>query len=533
MRKTSNSSEVPIYVVGSSKFGRYPKINSEVTYNMYESDGWLLNFPGYKRVLELAEVGQGRGLFRSFRGDFMIAVVNSVVYRIGSNFATTIIGQLETTIGEVYIDENLNSQICIVDGIHVWIYNYSLGANLTKQCGGALGSGALIPSYVTFHDTFFLIGNKNRTATGGRWYAYEYASPTTIQVNADLAFQTKPDYPLAVKRIPGQANNVLVLGSSCCEVHTAVGGLDLYRRNSSVSIDYGCLSVNTIAASDQFVAWLGVNESNSPAIMVLDGQSARRVSTDGIDYLLESLQFPAESTALLFRKDGHLFYQLTFYNPVDNVSLIYDFNNQKFYHVTDGNTNYHPASQVVYFNKTTYFVSLNNGSIYEWDSEYLMIDENIDDDTGFVDDRKIHEIPRIRVCNTVRTPNTAPFRANSFTFAIDMGNDELPPDHDCIIIMIAEDGTPIISENGIQVVPEGAGIEDCEGTPYQGRIDVAVSGNGGETWSNYVSRDLNPQGYRRNILRWESMGMFNELTIKIRFWTLGRVVCYNGVLEVH
>src|SRR5690606_31607021 len=111
--------------------------------------------------------------------------------------------------------------------------------------------------------------------------------------------------------------------------------LQIYQRNSSINIDYGVASVSTIAANDDMIAWLGVNEKSSPAIMVMTGGRATRISTDGIDYLLSRVQNPDISTGMFYRQDGHVFYILTFYHPDDNFSIMYDFTTEKFFDLTD------------------------------------------------------------------------------------------------------------------------------------------------------------------------------------------------------
>ena len=75
------SQQVPVAVVGSSKFGLYPKINDERTYNMFISDEWLINYAGYQKVSNVVDDAEGRGLFHSIRGNFAIAVIGSAVYR--------------------------------------------------------------------------------------------------------------------------------------------------------------------------------------------------------------------------------------------------------------------------------------------------------------------------------------------------------------------------------------------------------------------------------------------------------------------
>ena len=109
---------------------------------------WFVNFPGYKKLLNLASSsnpgmsGVGRGFFNSIRGSIAISVVGSQVYALSKSLGVTFIGNITTTSGEVFIAENLNSQICIVDGVNAYIYNYSISPpNLVKQTDG--GSGPL------------------------------------------------------------------------------------------------------------------------------------------------------------------------------------------------------------------------------------------------------------------------------------------------------------------------------------------------------------------------------------------------------
>ena len=560
-RNTPDAQQIPINVVGSSKFGRYPKISLEKTYNMFESDGWLVDFPAYAKILEMLSSGrEGRALYRSFRGNFLIGVVDSNVYRVNRGLTSPIlIGALNSSTGEVYIDENLIEQLCLVDGLHAYIYHYSEPPNLTIQMNGPLGTGDLIPNYVTYHNSFFLFGNANKTTQGAAWYVYKEneANLHQILLHDVLALQTKPDRALAVKRIPGQSANVLVLGGSVCEIHTQTGGISstgvpiTYQRNSSFSSDYGCLAVSTIAESDTHICWLGINEGNAPSIMMFTGNTVERISTDGIDYLLDSLFHPELSTAMMYRVDGHLFYHLTFYyiaedrpDLSDNLSLIYDIDNKKFFHISDQNLDFHPARQIVYFDNELYFISIRNGAIYRFSTDLTFINEdipdNIDSPNGIfeTDPNLKYEMQRIRIPASIKFPTSTPFTANQFVFTLEQGCDNIEGIQECLILMITENDIRMFSEfggpgnYGIQLVPERHGQEDCESTPYQPRIDLALSRDGAVTFGNYVARYLNPLGYRKNILRWNKMGSANDLTLKIRFWSLGRFVSNDGLLDV-
>lgn len=531
-RTTPGATMAPLNVVGSSTFGRYSKISSEKTYNMYISDGWLVNFSGYKKVLAPTAGGYGRGIFNSIRGGFTIVVINATVYKVSPALNETAIGTLETTSGPVFMAENLNNQICIVDGLNAYIHSYATSAiNLTKQ---SLGIPGLLPLYVSYHNTRFLIGNGNPTNSGAKWYAYNYVNNTTIGNPQEFALQTKPDYAVAVVPLPGQGNNVLVLGRTVGEIHTQVSDFLGYQRNPTINIDYGCASVSTISSNDLYVAWLGINENNAPAILVYSGQGVQRISSDGIDYLLQELQYPEQSTAMFFRQDGHLFYQITFYNEADNLTLVYDFNTQKFFNLTDWDLNYHPAYGMVYFNKRSYFISLKNGALYEFGTEFTTYDDNIDT----LDADLIHAIPRVRMCNAIRAEDSRRFIANSCVITIEQGNDPRYSalNNDQIEEIISEEGLFLVSEDGEEfIVAEnsGGGGSAITSIIYKPRVDLSLSYDGGISWGNWVSRELNPLAKRQNMLTWEKMGATNDIRLKFRFVGTDRVVVNNGYVEIY
>jgi hypothetical protein len=523
----NKAQQVPVNVVGSSTFGRYPKISLEKTYNMFISDEWMVNYAGFQKASEVLPAGEGRALYHSVRGQFLISVESSTVYKLQANLAPQFVGNLDTTTGEVFIDENLSNQICIVDGQAAYIYNY-LNNTLTKQTLTFLGN-PIIPNYVCYHNTFFLIGSSPISDNSQNWYAFERALDTTISLNTQFSLQTKPDSAIAVKRLPGRGNNVIVIGTTVCEVWTQVGGIENYRRVQSFNMDSGCVAVATIAANEEFVCFLAQNENNAPSILVTDGASTQRISTDGIDYLLQTITRPQKSTAFFFRQDGHLFYQITFFNANDNLSLIYDFNTKKFFHVSDQNLNYHPARQVVYFNEKTYFVSLNDASIYQMGTEFVTYNYNIDPYvTGEV-------IPRIRICKSIRLEDSSRFRVGQFTFWIEQGINDfylINPDNNIVcngLLVTETGGNFIVSQQGDPLLSQTG---SCLQVFERPRVDMSFSKNGNQSFSNIVGRNLNPEGVYQNQIRWWRMGQANEFTVQLRFWGLQRFVVKDGVAEV-
>lgn len=554
-RVTPESNQLPVKVVGSSAFGRYPKINAEKTYNMFITTGgegdseerWLVNFAGYQRALTLLPAGQCRALYNVIRGNFLIAVVNDTVFQILPSFQVVNVGNLSTTSGEVFIADNLSQQVCFVDGTNAYISFYTdttISPPVIQTDGALSGSPpALIPNYVEYHNTYFLFGNGSKTATGSQWYAYSRNADTgasAITQSAQLALQTKADFAIAVKRLPGLGNNVIVFGETVAEIWTQVPGTQVYERNPTKNIDYGCISVATIGEGDNYIAWLAVNADDAPVILTYDGNNQNRISTDGIDYQLSQVKHPEQSTAILYRTDGHLFYQLTFFNTEDNLTFLYDFTTNLFFNLSDQALNYHPARQIVYFNLKQYFCSLNNGSLYELSSNITNINENLVTTTN-PDPNLIYAMQRIRVTPSIREQNSTRFIANSLVLTLEQGTDPNfigIPTADIIITesTFSPSNDPIVTELGSVLVTEDSVSADDTTLMtvgyYAPRIDLALSKDGGMTWSNYVSRTLHPLGYRKNILHWEGMGVANDLCFKFRFWGTYRFVVNQAMADI-
>jgi hypothetical protein len=526
---TPNAQQIPVKIVGSSKFGRHPIISDERTWNMYISDDWFINFAGYEEAKAVIGASdEGRGLFHSTRGNFLIAVFGGNVYRINSNLTYKFLASLKRTTGEVFMDENLSSQVCLVDGTSTaYIYNYASEVDAMSTVDFGMPTQDFIPNYVTYQNTHFIFGNGKTDSSGSQWYVYKTGytsgSPATaynLTYVQTLTLQTKPDFAKAAIRIPSHGNNLLVLGSIVGEIWTDVGGLQVYQRNSSINIDYGVASVSTIAASDDMVAWLGINEKSSAAIMVMAGGKAERISTDGIDFLLSTVNRPDLSTAMFYRQDGHVFYILTFFGEDDDFSIAYDFTTNKFFDLTDWDFTHHPARQMAFFNNHIYFVSLKQGSLMRMSTAITDMSTNSTNQ---------YEIPRIRKCDTFRLPGSERFIVNQFAFTIENGVDPgVTFTETCSGYVLNElTGDFIYTEEGDPIFTEDGGC-----STYRPRIDVSLSKNGGHTYGNPNSYYMHATGKYNNQPRFHRLGQANQFTIHMRFWGLGSFVVQNGVLEV-
>lgn len=527
---TPNAQQIPVKIVGSSIFGRHHIISDERTWNMFISDEWLLNFAGYEPAVNiLPDDIEGRGLYHSSRGNFLLTVIGANIYRIDANLGWTFLFSIASTTGEVFMDENLSSQIAIVDGsANLYIYNYDPAINQV-QIGVLTGTPTdFIPNYVTYQNTYFIFGNGKNDSSGSQWFVYKSgylpASPATawdIEYVQTLTLQTKPDFAKACLRIPSHGNNLLVLGSTVAEIWTNIAGLQIYQRQSSINIDYGAASVSTIAAIDDMIVWLGINEKSSPAIMVMNGGKAERLSTDGIDDLLSRVRHPEISTAIFYREDGHTFYILTFFHEDDDFSIMYDFTTNKFFDLTDWDFTYHPARQIAYFKNQIFFISLKQGSLMRMSTSITFMSTS---------SQNSYEIPRVRKCNTFRLPGSDRFIVNQFSFTIENGVEQgVDFQFECDGHILGEVSSAIMySEDDFPLLVEGG---SCQ--VYRPRIDVTVSKDGGETYGNSNSYYMHATGRYKNQPRFHKLGEANQFTPQMRFWGFGAVAIADGFLEIY
>jgi hypothetical protein len=538
-----NFKPFPLNIVGSSIFGRYPKISIEKTYNLFISDNWMVPYSGYQTAIP--NIGNsGRAIYTSTKLGRMVGVIDENVYLINIFFDQNndmtfdsqkiFIGKLQTSTGVVYIAENNKPQILLSDNQSLYLYDPTLSPSFQT-----VSTPDFIPGYVTFHDTYFIAAAQGTNT----WRLSASNDGTTWPATASSVglLETKPDNVVAVVRVPSGGNLVYVFGQTVIEPWFD-NGLQLfpYQRNSGYTIDYGCINPATIAATDEIVVWLAQNEKSGPVIMYTRGGRPEKITTDGIDYLLSQLSHPEDSQGFIYRQDGHLFYHINFYT--DNISLFHDFNSERFYNASDENLNYFIASEVAFFNNQYYFVSKNNGNLYAFDTIFTTYDGA--------------EIPRIRTCRNVRLPSQEYFVGNDVGFTIEQGETNyqmqnlgvinyITEDGEYLItegseiFFITEDGNFLITEDGQNLISEQSDATDFSflileqdnivaTTP---RVDLSISIDGGASFSSDFPYILNPIGQRRSRLMWWQLGIANDLVCQFKFWGMGRFVATDGLVN--
>lgn len=478
--------DVPINIAGSTKFGRYPKMSSEQSFNIIVSDGWVVPFAGFKNVAAISPNGIGRGIYSSTKLNKMFAVIDDGIYVFDSSLAYQRIFTMPTSQGNVFISENNNvtngGEVVFSDSQNLYIYKALTNTVVQRDGGNTGGTLGFVPGYLTYQNGRFvcpdLLGNQWRLSDINQ--GAEYANwPTDAQHVG--AIQTKPDKSVACIRMPGQGNMLLVFGSTVAEKWYDVGAAQFpYQRSQSDNFDYGCLNPATIAESENIVCWLAINEKSGPTIMMTNGGQIKHISTDGIDFKLATLVNPFNSYGFMFKQDGHLFYVITFVD--DELTYAYDFNADAFYTLTDENLSYFPAKRVAFFNDQYYFVSINDGNLYQLGSQFTNYDYGNGD---------VRDAPRIRILPEIAQPDQSYFITGYTGFTI---------------------------EQGI--------------TNRTQRVDLSLSKDGGINFGSSQGITLNALGKRQNRLMYWNLGISNTLVQQYRFYGFDRFVATNGITGI-
>jgi len=400
------------------------------------------------------------------------------------------------------------------------LFSITTGISLSATFGFTVN-----PGYISFQNGRFIL-----TCNGTTTWLLSNANSVVFQNLASSigSLQTKPDRIQAAVPFPGRGNLLFIFGENVVEPWVDVGAaLFPYQKQASYNIDYGCLNPSSIAELGNIVIWLGANEQSGPVIMISDGNSIKEISTDGIDFKFSELTQPTDCIGFLIKLDGHLIYQFTF--KTDNLTYLYDLNTGEFFTATDENLNYHVARKVIFFNNQYYFVSFNDGNLYQIGTQFTDYQYS---------PTKIETIPRIRICPPTRFPSQLYGIIKSLSFTIENGQPNNIQNFYFFsgdpIILGTENINFISTENFIPI-----GLEQKFQLSYpivqvaSQAVDLSISRDGGENFGNQYRLNMNPPGVRKSRFIYQRLGQFNDCSVMLQFWGFSRFVVFDGVMEIY
>jgi len=147
--------------------------------------------PGLTNVVTLQSPEQVRGMRTVSGGEYLVAVCGPYVYVMGAEFTPTIIGQLNTTTGQVGITDN-GLNVYIVDGSNRYTWRISNPASAVFEgtiSGTTLTITRFISGTIAANQALFGIGISNATVivsgSGSTWTLNQaHTLPTAIRMNS-------------------------------------------------------------------------------------------------------------------------------------------------------------------------------------------------------------------------------------------------------------------------------------------------------------------------------------------------------------
>lgn len=347
----STTTTIPL---GNKPFSSpYFSIGQEICQNMYvelaqseysKASYYYIKIPGLRRLnpspaVVITNYGACRGMLTSSAGAGRrtFAVNGSGVYEILADGTRTLLGQINTVSGPVSMADN-GQLLMLVDGQAGWILRYSDG-NLTRITddnfpGNDTSLGQLAPTSVTYMDTYFIVNvpNSNQYYWSNGYYTYEDqdATPHEYDPAVTQGYWTplqsgqkigKPDDIAAVIN----CNNYLWLpGYNSTEIHYNSGDYNgqQFKRYQGAILNIGCSAPYSVAVYQNNIFFLGTDKDGTLGVFSNDGMNPIRISTRGIEQVIQSMSVYTDCQAYTYAQNGHSFYVMQF--PTASRTFVFD-----------------------------------------------------------------------------------------------------------------------------------------------------------------------------------------------------------------
>jgi hypothetical protein len=346
--------------------GSYPaesiNINTQRTMNLVPTLGgpegktpvMLLGAPG----LDLwASVGDSPIRGAHVVGHRLFVVSGPTVFQILNDASSTVVGTLETSVGTVKMEHNANSELAIVDGRFVYVYDYSTSvfAKPDPQPVGQPTSIAFLDQYliVSMQDSFFFaLSDLNDAMT---W--------NPVQLGAAEA---SPDFLQAVWTMHRQ---LYLFGELTTEIWYDAGTNPFPFQSTSGVIDWGLQAVDSVAQVADTIAWLGRHKQGSPGgrVVVASGLDTTAISTPALEARWRSYPTTADAFGFSYQMDGHDFYGITFL--AGGETFVYDFMTQLWHERSSYDLGAWRTRDVVRFINRMIATDRVTGNLYEISSD--------------------------------------------------------------------------------------------------------------------------------------------------------------------
>lgn len=440
-------------LLGADYAERSSKVNAQRTVNLWpritkpgsKSPLVLYPTPGHTKFCTSGDSpNRGNGEIFDVYGFF---VAGSSLIQIDVNGTPLNKGTFDTSAGRVNLKAG-RAYLLIVDGAKAWTWDGTTFAQVTDvDLPAAPTHSAYLHNYFIVNhggtDEFFISALEDPTS----WNSLDFDAASAV-----------PDNVLALC-----ANNkdLYVFGALSAQIYYYSGDPDFpFTLYTGGVLDLGIIAPHSLAEGSSGIFLLATTREGGIAVVQVNGFQSKIISDD-IAWDLENMTTVDDAEALLYRKGGQAFYQISF--PTENKTFEYIVESQMWVERKTFGINRYNVNGHVYLGAKNIVGTYDSGIYYK-------LDETTYDDDGAL-------IERIRV--------TQP---------------------------ISMDGNPIKYSSVVLEIESGVGTASGAGaTPVMAMV---YSDDGGKTWSNEETASMGLIGEYGIILEWFKLGISRNRIFK-------------------
>jgi hypothetical protein len=304
--------------VGDAYKTRSPILDAQTCINLYpvldnrggKTPTALFRTSGLSLFSDDSTYNSVRGL-REING-ILYAAIDNILFAVDTNGNKVSLGALQTSSGRVAIIDN-GLQIMVAQGRVADIYTFSTEEILPLTSPSFFG--VVYPGY---QDGYGIFAQPNTTT----WWITDLFDFSTIGALDFAAANQESDWLVASL---STRQEVWLFGARHSEIWYDTGNATFpFERRQTLFIEYGCAAPYSVTKLDNgTVFFLAQNKQSKALVVKLDGYTPMMVSTEAVNYAIQSYPTINDAFAFSYEEQGHIFYVLTF--PTADRTWVYDY----------------------------------------------------------------------------------------------------------------------------------------------------------------------------------------------------------------
>lgn len=301
----------------------------------------MQSIPGEVEIADLGEPVRGS---RTVNGRFFVAAGNSL-YEVNTDGTTTVRGSVSPGAGYVGMANN-RTQLCMVDGAGLYVFNTNTNTMETGTPTGWLGSYEVVEL-----DGYFIFVRPDTD----QFYISAIDDGTSIDALDFSSADSGPDN-IVTQRVSHR--QLWLFGDLSTEIWINSGDIAFpFVRYNSYTLDVGCVGRRAAINTADTLFWVGKTSRGTGIVYMATGNQPTRVSTTAVEQALLSSTDLSQATMWTYQIEGHEFVAIN--APGLDTTWVYDAALQMWHERGEWDAGWFPIR--------TDFVQAFNGGHYSGD----------------------------------------------------------------------------------------------------------------------------------------------------------------------